>query len=170
MEAAKDIKNGCFLVARKFVGIQEAADVATRIHAWAVTIGAFSLPRFLRLIRAGQSPATPGEDMLVLAVRDELKETSVQTQSLSFNPTDWFDADGKAFNSSLRASQVYFSLAASKEMAQVSRFNRKWGVTWGLQQWRQVADTSHIFLFCPRWRSLWQELGPKLDGWDEACS
>ncbi|KAL3688777.1 hypothetical protein R1sor_015086 [Riccia sorocarpa] len=218
LDADKDIKNGCFLVARKFGGTQDAAEVATRFHTWAASIGEFSLLRFLRLIRAGQPPTATGENTLVLAVREELKGLSVQTQSLAFNPTDWVDADGNAFNSSLRASQVYLKLAASKELAQVSRFNTKWGVTWDLQQWRQVwdtlnhkalggrhrcflwrvlskaffdgrkemymnlpsfacdycrsgvEDTPHIFMFCPRWRTLWQELGTKLDGWDEACT
>ncbi|KAL3699290.1 hypothetical protein R1sor_017312 [Riccia sorocarpa] len=213
-----DIRKGCFMLARKFIGVQEATNFADNVRSRSATAGIFSLPQLALETSGGLSPASSFGDSLLPAVLEELHGASILPRPPTFNPGEWVDVHGKTLDLSLRASQIYLRLAGSKELAQAERFNAKWRLTWDVSQWRAVwsvfnlrklpgrhryflwrvlskaffdgrkelhlnlpsfaceycksgvEDTPHIFLFCPRWRSFWRNLGTKLHGWEEVLT
>ncbi|KAL3692518.1 hypothetical protein R1sor_006169 [Riccia sorocarpa] len=136
-----DVKRGCFLLARKFVEVHEAGRVAERIVSWAAAANVTSLSQLQSFLPADYSPLILEDIELNERMILELRGMIVSTNLPAFSDAEWAATDGKALNLGSRAAQVYTSFVAPGELTQMERFNRKWGVDWGLTQWRRVWST-----------------------------
>ncbi|KAL3677815.1 hypothetical protein R1sor_020771 [Riccia sorocarpa] len=133
-----NIRQCCFLTARKFLDVQEAGRVAGMIAAWAKENNIRSTPQLTTRLASGNHPFTHDDDGFLLAVLRELQGATVLQALPTADLSDWTGHAGNNLDLSQRASAVHMKLAMGKENAQADRFNTKWRVFWPVSAWRQV--------------------------------
>ncbi|KAL3694197.1 hypothetical protein R1sor_007848 [Riccia sorocarpa] len=135
---AYNIRQCCFLTARKFLDVQEAGRVVGMIAAWAKENNIRSTPQLTTRLVSGNHPFTRDDDVFLFAMLRELQGATVLQVLPAMDLSDWTGHARNNLDLSQRASAVHMKLAMEKENAQADRFNMKWRAMWPVSEWRQV--------------------------------
>ncbi|KAL3699013.1 hypothetical protein R1sor_017035 [Riccia sorocarpa] len=122
-------KDILFLQARKTLDTREATVLAESSLSWCHSSGIFTLPRLqAHVFSDGKLPANWPLLSLVL-------ESQQPVSGSPFVISAWTAEDGKPFDPSWSASNIYAKLRFNKRSAQGTWLNSKWGFIWSLPHW-----------------------------------